>query len=64
MPVLKYIGKSALKQATSWVKKESEAEKDSAMPSGFGSASSEPTKTRNRIPFFKKKPTLRFKFRS
>mmetsp|Transcript_25039 Transcript_25039/g.42649 ORF Transcript_25039/g.42649 Transcript_25039/m.42649 type:complete len:288 (-) Transcript_25039:987-1850(-) len=34
-PVLNYIGKSALKQATSWVKKESEAEPDSTVPTEF-----------------------------
>lgn len=34
-PVLNFISKSALKQATHWVKKESEAAPDAQIPSKF-----------------------------
>ena len=36
-PVLNFISKSALKQATSWVKKESEAAPNSQIPDQFAS---------------------------
>jgi hypothetical protein len=36
-PVLNFISKSALKQATSWVKKESEAAPDASIPDKFAS---------------------------
>lgn len=35
-PILNYISKAALKQATSWVKKESESNPDASIPSIFG----------------------------
>ena len=34
-PVINFIGKVALKQATSWVKKESESAPDSPLPKPF-----------------------------
>lgn len=34
-PVLNFIGKSALRQATSWVKKESETQPDETVPPEF-----------------------------
>jgi hypothetical protein len=41
-PILNYISKSALKQATSWVKKESESEPDNVIPKEFASKFSAP----------------------
>lgn len=35
-PVLNFIGKSALRQATAWVKKESEAAPEATIPNEFG----------------------------
>ena len=37
-PILNYISKSALKQATSWVKKESELEPKNLIPKEFNAA--------------------------
>lgn len=37
-PIINFIGKVALKQATSWVKKESEKKPDGQVPSKFASA--------------------------
>jgi hypothetical protein len=35
-PIMNYISKAALKQATAWVKKESEAHKDFTIPTQYG----------------------------
>jgi hypothetical protein len=39
-PILSYISKSALKQATGWVKKESEQNPEATVPSQYAGASS------------------------
>ena len=36
-PVLNFVSKSALRQATAWVKKESELKPEAKFPSEFGS---------------------------
>jgi hypothetical protein len=47
-PIFNYISKAALKQATSWVKKESESNPTAEMPAHFAAREEAPVETKKR----------------